>query len=100
MVGTASRADLENALTLIAPQERQTAARAFVEALAVDELRFLAEFLGGYILATSSTGMNPRDVMYRRAQEYRRSPGNEDMNHKLLVLTEFAERCRLAIRLA
>ena len=56
MVETASRMAMENALTLYAPHQRQTAARAFVDALAVDELLFLAEFLGGCILATSVTG--------------------------------------------
>jgi hypothetical protein len=96
---TASRTALENALFLYAPSGRQADARAFLEGLAVDELRYLAGFLGSCILTTSTVDLTTWEVIYNRAKAGQRKlkslppSDREDLAHKLLLVTEFAVRC-------
>jgi hypothetical protein len=98
---TASRTALENALFGYAPLDRQACARTFLEALSMDELLFLAEFLGSCILITSATNMDIWDAIGHRAQESYRMHGrrsSDDADHKLVVLSEFAACCGFIIR--
>ena len=104
MAETASREALQNALVLYAPAGRELFAKVFLEALSVDELLFLAEFLGSCILVTSTIDMGTWDAVFHRAQSCHRAIDKmnvwqrEDMDHKLIVVTEFAERCGFAIK--
>ena len=99
MAETASRTALENALFLYAPSGCQADARAFLEGLAVDELRYLAGFLGSCILTTSTVDLTTWEVIYNRAKAGQRKlkflppPEREDLAHKLILVTEFAARC-------
>jgi len=99
---TASRTALENALFAYAPLDRQACARTFLEALAMDELLYLAEFLGSCILITSATSMDIWDAIGHRAQESHRllakRSSSDDADHKLVVLSEFAACCGFIIR--
>ena len=98
---TASRTALENALFLYAPQDRQQAARIFLEALAVDELLFLAGFLGSCILASSTFRVDIRQAIRHRANTMRNRRDKigprqrEDLGHKLILVGEFVSRCAL-----
>ncbi len=104
MAETVSRAALENALVQYAPQDREAAAKTFLGALSVDELLFLGEFLGSCILVTSATNLGTWDAISNRAHACHRamdrmSPRQrEDMEHKLILMSEFAERCGFLIR--
>jgi hypothetical protein len=104
MAETASRTSLENALRLYAPPNRQNAASCFLEALSVDELLFLADFLGSCILITSAINMDTWDAICHNARAWHRqmdrmSPAQrQDVSHKLMLVTEFAERCGFVIK--
>ena len=99
MAETASRTALENALYLYAPVNRQEGAKDFLEGLATTELLFLAEFLGSCILITSAADIKTWDAISHRAKVWQRklryvnSPQREDLEHKLIVVKEFAARC-------
>lgn len=99
MAETASRTALENALFLYAPSGRRDDAKGFLEGLAVDELLYLAGFLGSCILTTSTVELSTWEVISHRAKSAQRKlktlpPANrEDLAHKLILVTEFAARC-------
>jgi hypothetical protein len=96
---TASRTALENALFLYAPPGCQAAVTSFLEGLAVDELRYLAEFFGSCILTSSAANLGTWDLVGHRIEAAQRKlkklrPAfHEDTEHKLLLVTEFAARC-------
>jgi hypothetical protein len=101
---TASRTALERALIDYVPRDREAFARAFLSGLSVDELMFLAEFLGSCILITSAIKMDTWDAVCHRAQafhrELERRPDNQrqDTDHKLILLSEFAACCGFLIK--
>ena len=95
MAETASRSALENALLLYASQDREEVAKTFLHVLSVDELLFLAEFLGSCILIASSGDMNTWDAIARRANT---SHQGEDANHKLMLMSEFAACCGFLVK--
>lgn len=103
MAETASRTALENALYLYASEGRQAAAKSFLEGLATTELLFLAEFLGSCILITSAADIKTweaichRAKMWHRKLRYVNSPHREQLEHKLILITEFAARCGVRV---
>jgi len=101
---TASRPDLENALSLYAARDREGVAKSFLEALSVDELLFLAEFLGSCILITSTVNIGTWNAVAHRAKAVHRGlermtpKRREDFAHKLIVLSEFAACCGFMLK--
>lgn len=104
MAETASRMALESALCLYAPRDRQGLAKTFLEALSVDELLFLAEFLGACILIGSVMDLATGEAIRQRANAFRGSMERmnarrrDDMSHKLILVTEFAACCGFSVR--
>jgi hypothetical protein len=100
----ARRAALEKALIDYVPPEREVVAIAFLSGLSMDELLFLAEFLGSCLLISSAITMNTWDAVWHQARSYRLGQGSrsgkqrEDTDHKLLLVSEFAACCGLAIK--
>jgi hypothetical protein len=101
---TASRSALESALALYAPLNRQAVARTFLGALAIDELLFLADFLGSCILTTSAVDIDTWEAFCHHAQRHRTGMKQmtmrqrEDADHKLILVTEFAACCGFPIK--
>jgi hypothetical protein len=99
------RTALESALLSYAPANRESFAQTFLEALSLDELLFLADFLGSCILITSAINMHTWDAICHQAHAWQRrretmSPAQrQDAGHKILVLSQFAESCGFVIRL-
>ena len=99
MAETASRTALENALFTYAPSGCQAGAKAFLAGLSVDELLYLAGFLGSCILTTSVIQLDTWEVIFHRARSAQRKLKTlhpierEDLEHKLILVTEFASRC-------
>ena len=104
MAETASRLALESALREYAPRERQVFAQAFLEGLSVDELLFLAQFLGSCLLITSAIRMATWDAFCQRAHSCHRdlermtAAQREDADHKLILMSEFAACCGFVIK--
>jgi hypothetical protein len=101
----ARRTTLEMALLDYAPADRETAAAAFLAGLSVDELGFLAEFLGSCILISSAINLNTQDAFCYRAHAFHRGEelrpeDREDIDHKLILLSEFAICCGFLIKFA
>jgi hypothetical protein len=96
---------LESALLAYAPANRVSIAQGFLEALSIDELLFLADFLGSCILITSAMNIPVWEAIRHQAYGWQRrretmSPAQrQDAGHKLLVLSQFAECCGTVIRL-
>ena len=98
------RMALEEALIDYVPPDRQVLASAFFSGLSLDELLFLAEFLGSCLLITSAAKMHAWDAVCHQAHafrgvECRSDRQREDSDHKMVVLWEFAECCGFGIRL-
>ena len=103
MADTASRPALQNALLQYAQRDRHNAARAFLDALSVDELLFLAELLGACILHTSTRETDTWSVVRERVDFYRQATyisqrQREDADHKMMVIAEFAGHCGCALK--
>jgi hypothetical protein len=90
---TASRPALEKALYAYAPPDRTQVVKDLLDVLSIDELRFLAEFLGSCILISSATNMSTLDVIGRAV------PMGDDADHKLALAGEFATRCGFVIKI-
>jgi hypothetical protein len=90
---------LENALFQYAPPGRQAGVATFLEGLAVAELSYLAQFLGSCILTTSVVEIDTWTVVRNRAASVYRKLSRldpvdrEHVEHKLILVTEFANRC-------
>jgi len=90
---------LENALSLYAPSGCRAASKSFFDGLSLDELQYLAEFLGSCILITSEIDVTTWDTIRHRAKVWQRRLASldqtrrEDLEHKLILVTEFAARC-------
>jgi hypothetical protein len=101
---TASRSVLEKALYLYAPLDRQGVARTYLAALSVDELLFLADFLGSCILITSTTEIDIWDAVSRCAQTYQSGmkkmtvKQRQKADHKLVLVSEFAACCGFLVK--
>ena len=104
MAETVRRTALENALVLYAPLDRQLRAKTNLETMSVDELLVLAEFLGACILTTAAVTIDTWDAIRHRAKAYHRGmylmneQQREDAAHKVILVSEFAACCGLAIR--
>jgi hypothetical protein len=95
----ARRMALEKALADYVPPDREALSRAFLSGLSVDELLFLAEFLGSCILISSAIRMDTWDAIGHEARAFRRSrEQREDADHKLILLSEFAACCGFVIK--
>jgi hypothetical protein len=96
---TASRAALEDALALYSAPERQGAIRSFLDALSVNELLFLAEFLGSCVLLTSAISMDTWEAICHSVRASHRRLAHldagrrRDAEHNLILVMEFAARC-------
>jgi len=90
---TASRPALEKALYAYARPDRMQLVKNLLEVLSLDELQFLAEFLGSCILVSSATNMSTLDVIGRAV------PMGNDADHKLALAGEFATRCGFVIKM-
>jgi hypothetical protein len=99
----ARRAALDKALIAYVPPDRKASAVSFLSGLSMDELLFLAEFLGSSLLITSAISMDTWEAVSHQAQVFRRGGESgwakrEDTHHKLIVVSEFAACCGSAIR--
>jgi hypothetical protein len=83
-------------LCLFAARDRETTTRSFLEVLSFDELLFLAEFVGSCILIRWTGDIGAWDVICQRSAIFRNASPEE--GHKLMVLTEFAARCGVAMK--
>jgi hypothetical protein len=98
------RITLEEALVDSVPPDREVLARAFLSGLSIDELLFLAEFLGSCLLVTPAIKMDTWDAVSHQAHAFRRSlehgsaKQREDNDHKLILLSEFATVCGCLVR--
>jgi hypothetical protein len=98
-----SRSALENALFSYAPRAQEGAIKNFLGGLSVDELLYLAEFLGSCILIASAAKTDIWDVIVHRAHACQRrvrltARQREDTDHKLLLVSEFAARCGFLVK--
>jgi hypothetical protein len=94
----AKRAALEKALIDYVPPDREVAAIAFLSGLSMDELLFLAEFLGSCLLISSANSTETWDAVWHQAHSFHRGQHGEDMDHKLILVSEYAACCGLAIK--
>ena len=86
-----SRTALEKALLNYVPPDREAFAKDFLSGLAVDELLFLAGFFGSCRFIRSGIDLDTWGALRYRVQAF--CGGEEDRNHKLMVLDEFAGWC-------
>lgn len=97
---TASRTTFMRALLSYAPQDREGAAGVFLDALSIDELQYLAAFLGSCVLLASVGSMGTWNAVGHRVEILKRDlkriklrRQREDVEHKLVLTTEFAACC-------
>lgn len=79
------------ALLATSPDTAKGSAERFLEGLAADELRYIAEFLGAGVVAPELRVRGDRRAVAERIQRYeaRRTRGAADVSHKMILLLEF-----------
>jgi hypothetical protein len=93
---TANRLALINSLSLFAARHRMPVAKSFLDALSFDELLFVAEVVGSCILISRMGEAGTWDIIGPCATVFRNASGEEA--HRLMVLTEFACCCGVALK--
>jgi hypothetical protein len=94
----ARRAALEKALIDYVPPDREVAAMAFLSGLSMDELLFLAEFLGSCLLINSGVTTESWDAVWHQTRSFHRGEQGEDTDHKFILVSEFAACGGLAVK--
>jgi hypothetical protein len=84
-------------LSLFAARDRVDTVKSFLEVLSFDELLFLAEFVGSCILASWGETSTTWEVICQRASIFANTKASDE-GHKLMVLTEFAACCGVALK--
>lgn len=97
------KATLVSALSACAGDRQKGKARRFLQGLSADELQYIADFFGAYILesATGRDGGPTRLVRGFADFEQCRHPapscdGLNDQEHKIVLLFEYLCRCGLS----
>ena len=102
------RATLVKALSVVALTDRRTMARRFLEGLSMEELRYIASYLGACMLESAfHSEVLSRDQMAGEILQYecccrRASAGccdATDVEHKMILLLEYLSSCRCAAAL-
>jgi hypothetical protein len=77
--------------------EQRRKARQFLLGLSIDELQYIAEFMGSCILESENPARWTRQQLSQGIQRFdgRRHPAS-DREHKMLLLLEFLYRCGVA----
>lgn len=85
-----------NALVATSPDPAKGPAARFLEGLAADELRYIAEFLGAGVVNPELRPAGDRRAVAERIQIYeaRRTPRGADASHKMILLLEFLTLAR------
>ena len=94
------RTALISAITECAEQRFQKKARRFLLGLSIDELQYIAEFLGACVLESlGSSALSRRELADGIAQfeqvRYTRADCPSDQEHKMILLLEYLCRSRL-----
>ena len=95
------RSSLVAALVSCAEGSFRCKVRPFLAGLSCDELQFIAEYLGAWILDCSAECCHSRQELafriadFQRARGLRTRGGSEDLEHKTILLLEYLCRSGL-----
>jgi len=99
------RPALISAIAACAEHRSQRKARKFLQGLSTDELQYIAEFLGAYVLESGQPGFSRRELAdhIARFEQVRCAPPKcrADQDHKMILLLEYmcsSGSGRLALR--
>ena len=96
------KAVLVSALSACAAERRQGKARRFLEGLSADELQYIADCVGAFILERAAGVEEARwqivariAAIERRRRKRLAAEALEDLDHKVILVLEYLCRCGL-----